>query len=95
MIVNPVTLKVDTAIQKQDAIENIYHFDFYYDKLNAEHGNSNSKNLVKTKVELSPKMDTTDIYFYRYTFDDKGKVITDVGINRNGMEYDSSFYTYY
>lgn len=94
-MVNPVTLKVDTFIQKQPAVENINHFDFYYDKLNTQHGNSNSKNLVKTKVQLSPKMDTDDVYSSRYTFDDRGRVLTDVSVNRSGTEYDSSSYSYY
>lgn len=81
----------------------VLYNEFYADKLNMplniHYGNTSadkhSKNLIKRTVQLSEKGDTMDIYSYRYTFDNKGRVLTIVEHTQTGTEYDSTSYSYY
>jgi len=99
-MINPVTMKVDTVVQKYFDV--IFHNEFFTDKLNMpaneNFGYTNrdlhSKNLMKKQVELSDKGDTSDVSFFRYNFDDKGRVVSTAIISRIG-QYDSTSYTYY
>lgn len=103
MMVNPVTLKMDTMIQHIDNQHATTYFEYFTDKLNTAHGNTNSKNLIRQSVEVSAKGDTTAVKNYRYTFDDKGRVLTEVFESAPGykdgttteLEYDSTAYSYY
>jgi hypothetical protein len=102
-MLNPKTLKWDTIIQKVDNQESSIYYDYYFDKLNTTHGTSNSKNLVKKTVEVEGANDTSAVNVYRYTFDNKGRVASEVYESLPGyksgttmqLEYDSSAYTYY
>ncbi len=79
------------------------HKEYYTDKLNFfrneyrgyDRPDYESKNLEKGSVQLSPSGDTLEVYFFRYTFDTKGRVLTAAQISRSGTEYDSTAYTYY
>ena len=103
--VNPKTLKLDTIIQRISGMQLTYYNEYYTDKLNTSHSNSNSKNLLKTRYEVSVPGDTNAINKYRYTFDDKGRVLTEVFESMPGsgfragitteLEYDSVAHTYF
>ncbi len=101
MMVNPQTLKMDTIVQQNFGLR--IHKEYFLDKLNfptvqnygSENKDINSKNLEKSSVQLSPKGDTEEVYFFRYIFDDKGRVTSAAQRTRSGNEYDSTSYTYY
>lgn len=54
-----------------------------------------SYNLEKRDVVTNSKGDTINIVNYRFTFDEKGRVIAAAHDMRGGSEYDSVAYTYY
>lgn len=101
MMVNPQTLKMDTIVQQNFGL--LIHKEYFSDKLNfptvqnygSENKDINSKNLEKNSVQLSAKGDTEEVYFFRYIFDEKGRVTSAAQISRSGSEYDSTAYTYY
>jgi len=101
MMPDPTTGEMEKVFRHYDHI--ILHNEFYTDKpnmptnenfgyVNREVGN---KNLQKKSVQLSDKGDTVDIIYYKYIFDEKGRVISVAQISRSGQEYDSTAYTYY
>ena len=103
VMVNPKMLKLDTVIQRMDRPEVTNYYDYLADKLNTTHGFTNSRNLARRKVTVSGPNDTSQVNNMRYTFDEKGRVLTEVMESvpgyRDGasmqLEYDSSAYTYY
>lgn len=98
---DPATGKLDTFITRYYNI--LVHNGFYTDKpamptaVNYGKGpfDMGSKNLKKMSVQLSAKGDTEEVYYWNYTFDKKGRVVTEVETTRNRTEYDSVYYTYY
>jgi hypothetical protein len=98
---NATTGEMDTVITTYDNV--ILHKEYYLDKpnfpRNENFGYTNpdikSKNLEKKAVQLSDKGDTIDIYWFRYQFDNKGRVTSATQFARSGHEYDSTYYTYY
>ena len=81
----------------------VTHSDYFPDKphfpmaknFGYNHRDIQSKNLQRSSVQLSLSGDTQDVYFFRYTFDGKGRVSTATKVSRNGDSYDSTAYTYY
>ncbi len=102
-MVNPQTLKTDTIIQRMDKPEITTYSDYFTDKPNSTQVSGSSKNLVKRMVTVSTPKDTSGVNDFRYTFDDKGRVLTEVMESVPGykdgtsteLEYDSTAYTYY
>lgn len=98
---NNTTGKLDTFITRYYNI--LINNGFYTDKpamptaVNYGKGpfDMGSKNLKKMSVQLSAKGDTEEVYYWNYTFDKKGRVVTEVETTRNSTEYDSTVYTYY
>jgi hypothetical protein len=54
-----------------------------------------SRNLTTKTVQVSTSGDTLEVYHYRYSFDNKGRILTVVQESRSGTEYDSTSYSYY
>lgn len=101
MMPNPTTGEMEEIVTQY--FDMIIHKDYFLDKLNFPsiqnfgytNKDINSKNLEKSSVQLSMKGDTQEVYFFRYIFDDKGRVTSAAQISRSGNEYDSTAYTYY
>lgn len=99
--INPVTLKAEQLVQKMEPEDAHVFYKFLNDKLNTAHGNTNSKNLLASAIEISSAGDTT-IRKYHYTFDAKGRVTSEVmeskgplyGPKTRQEVYDSTAYTY-
>jgi hypothetical protein len=108
MMPNPTTGEMEQVVRNY--YNDIFHNEFFADKLNmpidenfgytnADSGYTNpdkdSKNLKKKSVQLTEKGDTADVFFFRYVFDEKERVISRASISQSGNEYDSTAYTYY
>lgn len=103
VVLNPVTMKPDTVVQKTEGDTSTFYYDFYpnketsqaYVKYLKEHWGDGSVQLKKRGMEVSNKGDTTNTYNYRYTFDEQNRVTSIVSESKSHAEYDSTGYTYY
>ncbi len=81
---------------------NVY-FDYYTDKpyslRNENYGRTfygvDSKNAIKSVVQVRPAGDTLRAFNFKYNYDDKGRVIAKIVSDKTGMLLDSSNVTYY
>ena len=81
---------------------NVY-FDYYTDKpyslRNENYGKTffgiDSKNPIKSVVQVRATGDTLRSFNFKYNYDDKGRVIAKIVNDKMGMLLDSSAVTYY
>lgn len=90
---------LDTANTEQVKVYFTYYTDKPYSLRNENYGRkflgNDSKNPIKSFVQIRVPNDTMRVFTFKYNYDDKGRVSSKVVSDKSGMVIDSTTVSYY